>query len=712
MDPDLNDALNYTLTYGSDLTFMNSVVIENSNNSASNTEPFENENYTALGEFQGSHYFLSNSASLWSDANTMLDGMMGAHLVTITSEEENVFLTEFVTQDTWIGLNDVAEEGVFEWVTGEEVTYTNWREGEPNNSNGNEPYVHMFRQGDWNDGEPDNEYFYIVEVESGSELSYAVEDGLQDHTEYFWQVTARDMSGATHATSMQTFMVNSENENPEGFTLVSPDNGSVVSSFDQLLVWNLSTDLDGDFIEFDVQLNGESIGVTDHNYMHVNDLAEDQTYTWSVTATDNNDGFTQSEVWSFTVNTVNSAPQSFALLSPESEMMFNETSVTFEWEVSEDSDGFDEVMYLVEIHSDSTHMTYETSENVLTVDNLMDNHIYHWNVMAQDMNGAVTEGSNGPRMFIVNVENEAPTQVSHITPTEESIEIDLSPLFYWTEASDPDPMDMVTYHLILTQDIAGDMVHDTVLDSNSYSFDFDLEDNSDYFWKVNTLDSYGLETVAPDYVPFYTDAFPEAPLPFATVTPENDAAGIGTEVEFVWNATSDPDPGDLVQYQLVYALDWNDSSTYVFTEFMEDTTVTIILEDNRQYSWKVIAQDDDEFVIGSDEDTPRSFVVGTLSIDGSNIPETFALHQNYPNPFNPTTNIKYDLPQDALVKISIYDVMGRNIKTLISSNQSAGYQSVRWDATNNYGEPISAGMYIYTIQAGDFRQTKKMVLLK
>jgi hypothetical protein len=315
-------------------------------------------------------------------------------------------------------------------------------------------------------------------------------------------------------------------------------------------------------------------------------------------------------------------------------------------------------------------------------------------------------------MFIVNVENEAPTQVSHITPTEESIEIDLSPLFYWTEASDPDPMDMVTYHLILTQDIAGDMVHDTVLDSNSYSFDFDLEDNSDYFWKVNTLDSYGLETVAPDYVPFYTDAFPEAPLPFATVTPENDAAGIGTEVEFIWNATSDPDPGDLVQYQLVYALDWNDSSTYVFTEFMEDTTVTIILEDNRQYSWKVIAQDDDEFVIGSDEDTPRSFVVGTLSIDGSNIPETFALHQNYPNPFNPTTNIKYDLPQDALVKISIYDVMGRNIKTLISSNQSAGYQSVRWDATNNYGEPISAGMYIYTIQAGDFRQTKKMVLLK
>ena len=56
--------------------------------------------------------------------------------------------------------------------------------------------------------------------------------------------------------------------------------------------------------------------------------------------------------------------------------------------------------------------------------------------------------------------------------------------------------------------------------------------------------------------------------------------------------------------------------------------------------------------------------------------------------------------------------MGRSIKTLVNDNQSAGYCSVRWDATNNFGEPVSAGMYIYIIQAGEFRSTKKMVLLK
>ena len=101
-----------------------------------------------------------------------------------------------------------------------------------------------------------------------------------------------------------------------------------------------------------------------------------------------------------------------------------------------------------------------------------------------------------------------------------------------------------------------------------------------------------------------------------------------------------------------------------------------------------------------------------LSLVGDLTPEEFALHQNYPNPFNPITQIKYDLPEDALVNITIYDLMGRSIKSLVNSNQSAGYRSIQWDATNNLGEPVSAGMYIYMIQAGEFRQTKKMVLLK
>ena len=94
------------------------------------------------------------------------------------------------------------------------------------------------------------------------------------------------------------------------------------------------------------------------------------------------------------------------------------------------------------------------------------------------------------------------------------------------------------------------------------------------------------------------------------------------------------------------------------------------------------------------------------------MPKDFALHQNYPNPFNPVTSLSYDLPNDDLVNITIYNMMGRIVKTLINSFQTAGYKSIQWNATNDRNEPVSAGLYLYTIQAGEFRQTKKMILLK
>jgi len=101
-----------------------------------------------------------------------------------------------------------------------------------------------------------------------------------------------------------------------------------------------------------------------------------------------------------------------------------------------------------------------------------------------------------------------------------------------------------------------------------------------------------------------------------------------------------------------------------------------------------------------------------LSINGELLPEVFSLHQNYPNPFNPVTTLRYDLPENSLVNVTVYDMLGRQVKTLINQIQDAGYKSLIWDATNDYGKPVSAGIYLYQIQAGEYIQTKKMVLLK
>ena len=90
----------------------------------------------------------------------------------------------------------------------------------------------------------------------------------------------------------------------------------------------------------------------------------------------------------------------------------------------------------------------------------------------------------------------------------------------------------------------------------------------------------------------------------------------------------------------------------------------------------------------------------------------YQLNQNFPNPFNPITTVRYELPKDSFVYVTIYDMLGNVVNNLVNTNQSSGYKSIQWDATNNQGEPVSAGVYLYKIQAGDFVDTKKMILLK
>jgi len=94
------------------------------------------------------------------------------------------------------------------------------------------------------------------------------------------------------------------------------------------------------------------------------------------------------------------------------------------------------------------------------------------------------------------------------------------------------------------------------------------------------------------------------------------------------------------------------------------------------------------------------------------IPDKYGLNQNYPNPFNPETLIPYNLPENIFVNITIYDLLGRQVKTLVNQGQNAGFNSIKWNATNDYGEPVSAGIYLYQIQAGTFYQTRKMALLR
>ena len=101
-----------------------------------------------------------------------------------------------------------------------------------------------------------------------------------------------------------------------------------------------------------------------------------------------------------------------------------------------------------------------------------------------------------------------------------------------------------------------------------------------------------------------------------------------------------------------------------------------------------------------------------LSIDMEGVPNEFTLHENYPNPFNPTTTLRFDIPEVSDITVTIFNMLGQKVRTFNLNNTAAGYHSIKWNATTDYGDPVGAGVYLYQLRANRFVKTKKMILLK
>jgi hypothetical protein len=188
---------------------------------------------------------------------------------------------------------------------------------------------------------------------------------------------------------------------------------------------------------------------------------------------------------------------------------------------------------------------------------------------------------------------------------------------------------------------------------------------------------------------------------------------------FVWSPVNDPD-NDQVVYVVLATDETGAVSDTALDIAVLFTTVGELaapqLEDSvsvMTYSWDVWAHDPWDST--SSLNGPRSLTIDAsvlLALDGIGLPEVFALHNNYPNPFNPVTNISYDIPEVAQVTLEIYNVTGQKVRTLAQGQHEPGRYRIQWNATNDYGNPLSSGMYIYRIRAGDFVSVKKLVLMK
>ena len=127
--------------------------------------------------------------------------------------------------------------------------------------------------------------------------------------------------------------------------------------------------------------------------------------------------------------------------------------------------------------------------------------------------------------------------------------------------------------------------------------------------------------------------------------------------------------------------------------------------------------------VSSQIDMKQSMVTAELSSEGffqlrkgiaisELLPEKFTLFQNFPNPFNPSTTVRFSVPEQSPVKITIFNLLGQKIITLVDKVYEPGYHTVVWTGTDRQNQPVASGIFFYKFSAGDEVEIKKMVLLK
>jgi len=207
-----------------------------------------------------------------------------------------------------------------------------------------------------------------------------------------------------------------------------------------------------------------------------------------------------------------------------------------------------------------------------------------------------------------------------------------------------------------------------------------------------------------------------------TIDITKDAANLAEVYKLEWTESIDVD-GDTIDYLLYAKIGvlepdeiYDTTSTSVpitYQEFVENVFEPFPMLPRVTVQFSMEATDGiDTVKITGDNRVLFINRYEYLSTVSEGIPTEFALHENYPNPFNPTTTLRFDLPEISDVTLTIYNMLGQRVKTFNMQGTVAGYHTITWDATNDFGEQVGAGVYLYQLQAKDFVKTRKMVLLK
>ncbi len=448
---------------------------------------------------------------------------------------------------------------------------------------------------------------------------------LAEDVTTYWRVRAVDADGGqTFASSVFHLALNQFNSAPSVFSLQAPADGSDVAVAQPTLIWTSALDPDpGDSLTYRVEYSSSEIfdvftasaGLTSPQFKFSAPLTENGTYYWRAFAVDlATETLGVPATFHFRVDAVDSPPTAFSLIAPADGLRLTTTTVDFSWGMSTDPDPGDSVTYalvysFLQNFASSTTVTGLASPAYSTT--TLDNVAVYWFAEAQGNSGAKQRSNEPQNVFTIDLAKELPSSFTLLTPTGSAIVPVLKPLFAWTAAIDPDPLDSVQYSFELSDraDFLG--VQGIPLTNTSYQVTNDLLDQTTYYWRVRAGGYRGAPLVLQDPSEiivgtgvFVVSVVNSPPQTFALRQPADGSSVTTVRPTFVWDAAQDVDLSDVVSYTVVYSTmaDLSGGQSVAGLSNPNYAAASPLLEDHTYY-WKVVAQDID----GASTDSAQVF---------------------------------------------------------------------------------------------------------
>ena len=508
---------------------------------------------------------------------------------------------------------------------------------------------------------------------------------LNDNELYYWRVRAKVSKTITYWSDIYSF--STTQLKPDTVIAESPVDSTNDASIPVAFSWRQA------YLANSYQLqisdsNGFSFfsdtSVTDTTIL-LSNFNSGTDYYWRIRSV-NDSGFSS---WSV-INNLNIGVGGFEgplLIFPDNNAVDLGEQLKLTWETMKGADNYQlQIAYsndFVDIFIDTT----EVMDEELLVQGLENGMNYFWRVRATDSESA----STWSEVYSFSTAILPPNKISIIQPASSSEDIDLPVTFIWKQAVTADYYELKFGDTKeLSNSITLSDITDTTVTLENLNYD------SRYFWKVrgiNLLDNgpwsevYSFSTGLP---------IPDFPV---LVHPQNDD-DLRPPIRFGWNSTEFTD-----SYHLQVSQD-ELFKNIVFDSTLSKQTVEIAaLDEIKKYYWRLKSINR---LFTSEWSEVRNFnLISLTNTEDELVIEEFALHQNFPNPFNPSTVITFDVKNVQDVKVQVFDLSGRLVKTLVNNKTSPGRHQVVFDAST-----LSSGVYLLRMQAGYFIDTKKITLIK